>query len=67
MNRRLGGSVEAHAKKITGDHPRNTGPMPASPRGAKTRSGKVLQVAGGARQQALSDAWRRAGIGRTER
>jgi hypothetical protein len=29
--------------------------------------GRGLQVAGGARQQALSDAWRRAGIGRTEK
>jgi hypothetical protein len=52
---------------MTGDHPRNTGSMLVSPPfGAKTRFGQALHVAGG-RQEALSNAWRRAGIGRAER
>jgi hypothetical protein len=34
-------SAKAQVSRMTGDHPRNTGPMLSSPRcGAKTRSGK---------------------------
>jgi len=42
--------------------------MLASPRcGAKTPSGQAVPVAGGAREKVVSDAWRRAGVGRAEK
>ena len=59
-------SVNSQVGYMTGDHPRNNGPMLASPRGgAKTRLGGS-SLAGSARQGTLSDAWRRAGIRRAD-
>jgi hypothetical protein len=51
---------------MSGHHPRNIGPMLASPRcGARTR--RPLSVAGGVRQNTLPDAWMRAGFRRADK
>ena len=63
-NRRLRRFRSGAVEKMTGDHPRNTGPMLSSLRcGAKTHAvGQALRVSGGKRKKALPNAWWCAGI-----
>jgi hypothetical protein len=66
-NRRLRRFRSGAVEKMTGDHPRNTGPMLSSLRcGAKTRSGKPCGSSG-KRRKALPNAWWCAGIRRSPR
>jgi hypothetical protein len=51
---------------VSGDHPRNIGPMLASPRRSQDPFRRLLSVAGGVQQKTLPDAWRRAGFRRAE-
>jgi hypothetical protein len=51
-------------EKMTGDHPRNTGPMLSSLRPwGQNAVGQALRVSGGKRKKALPNAWWCAGIG----
>jgi hypothetical protein len=53
---------------MTGNHPRNIGPMLSSPRcGARTRSGKPCRSPAVAGKNALPHAWRSAGVWRSAR
>ena len=49
---------------MTGDHLRITGPMLSAGAVAPDSVRQALSIASGTRQQALSDAWWRTGIGR---
>jgi len=50
-------------EKMTGDHPRNTGPMLSSLRPwGQNAVGQALRVSGGKRKKALPNAWWCAGI-----
>ena len=68
-NRRLRRFRSGAVEKMTGDHPRNTGPMLPSLRcGAKAHAvGQALRVSGGKRRKALPNAWGCAGVRRSAR
>jgi hypothetical protein len=49
-------------EKMTGDHPRNTGPISSLRPWGQNAVGQALRVSGGKRKKALPNAWWCAGI-----